>query len=105
MKIIVQSPAPEYKVLSVTVIYMRSAYIDSVLTGLILLQRLGYAVEWQLQHHTWLGRAGSQDSTSLACLLVWSCRITPEGRDAGLASPRRLSRYVVLLLERLHRVR
>ena len=59
MKIIVQSPAPEYKVLSVTVIYMRSAYIDSVLTGLILLQRLGYAVERQLQHHAWPGFAGS----------------------------------------------
>ena len=65
MKIIVQSPTPEYKVLSVTVNYMRSAYIDSVLTGLILLQRLGYAVE-RMQHHAWLGRAGSQDSTSLA---------------------------------------
>ena len=66
MKITVESPAPEYKVLCVTVIYMRSAYIDSVLRGLILLQRLGYAVERQLQHHAWLGRAGSQDSTSLA---------------------------------------
>ena len=66
MKIIVQSPAPEYKVLSVTAIYMRSACIDSVITGLILLQHLRYAVERHLQHVAWLGRAGSQDSTSLA---------------------------------------